>query len=735
MASPITVLGFEQGTAAGLGTGAVTAAYMDRLVGTTGTNIEVVSAAARTGSYGLRLSPAAAIAHAGWANAGNNGILGSSGTLVGSFWFRFPTLPTVDFNIFIGIGTAGGQDFFLKYLNSTTGLQAVVGASTQVGPTITANTWVHVDFRLVLNANPHTLDWTVNGSAQTAISLAVATENLFIAGFSSDNGTQNGVLHVDDAVMSLTSGDYPLGKHKVQQLIPDTAGTAVEIGTANATGRMVTNSAIDATFNSANILTAISEVPPLLSGASTGLGQRTLSTTSACGIPMTTYTLSGGETITGVRAVICAWAANATAAANTLGVRTFNGTSETIVFAAAAYQGQNTTTPAWICKMATGTDFDTQAELDALVMRVGYSGDVTPLPGAHAVYAEVAVKESTGASQTADASLSGTGTLTSTATAAKSADASLAATATASTTATASKTVDASLSGTASATGSATSSITVNAALSGTGTLSSTATPSRIADGSLAGTGSLTGTATSVKFPTATAVATGTLAATATTAKSVDSTLPGTGTLSSTATVGRIATASLSATGTLAATATVTSSAGVDGALAGTGTLTSTATSVKPVAAALASTGVLTATATTDKSLSGSLAGTGVLTGAATATKPVAASLAATGTLAATASVSAAPSVSMNAALSGTGTLASTTLASRPAVAALSATATATAQMVVTRSMSAVLVGTGSLTASATAASQITVRPNTGSTTRPASGRTIRPYIGTTTRA
>lgn len=392
MATPVVVLGFEHGQSGGLATGANTNKYVDRTVGTLGTNLTVSSSAAHSGTYGLRLSPSAATVHAGFQNSGNGGILGSSGTLVGSFWFRFPSgLPAADFNIFIDIGTAGGNDVFFKYLSSNSGLQAVFGSSTQMGPTLANNTWYRIDFRAIHNANPHTLEWQVNGVDQTTVSLAVASENIFVAGFGIDNTNATGTMDVDDVVLSLTSGDYPLGDNKVVQLIPDTGGTATEIGTANATARMVTNSAIDTTFNSANILAALSEVPPLLGGSASGLGQRTSGIGNACNIPMTTYTLAGGETITGLRINACAWAANATAAANTLGLRGFNGTAETTLFAAAAYQGQNSSTaPAWICKMYSGvTD---QTTLDALTARVGYSGDISPLPGIHAVYAELAVK-------------------------------------------------------------------------------------------------------------------------------------------------------------------------------------------------------------------------------------------------------------------------------------------------------------------------------------------------------
>lgn len=327
---------------------------------------------------------------------------------------------------------------------------------------------------------------------------------------------------------------------------------------------------------------------------------------------------------------------------------------------------------------------------------------------------QIRIGLSSGASQTADAALSGTGTLASSATNAKTADSALTGAGSLAATTTGSKPIDSSL--------------------TGTGTLTATATPTRNADGALAATGSLSASATAAKQVTATAVATGTLTTTATGSKFVDAVLSGAGTLSASASSSKTAAAALTSTGTLTASASVTSSSGVDGVLAGTGTLTTAATSIKPVAAVLAGAGSLTATAASTKGASAALAGTGVLAATAASTKSAAANLAATGTLAASASVTTS-GVSIDSALTGTGTLTSTAVITRPSAAVLAGTATATAQMVVTRSISGVLAGVGTLAASAASAAQITIRPNIGTTGRPASGRTPRPYTGTTSRA
>ena len=63
-----------------------------------------------------------------------------------------------------------------------------------------------------------------------------------------------------------------------------------------------------------------------------------------------------------------------------------------LLFAAEAAGFTNSTTaPDWVAKMLTLADVDTQAELDALAFRVGFSTNTTVAIGINAIYAEVAV--------------------------------------------------------------------------------------------------------------------------------------------------------------------------------------------------------------------------------------------------------------------------------------------------------------------------------------------------------
>jgi hypothetical protein len=354
----------------------------------------VSTGAVRSGTYALELNPSAASEYVTWGTA----TLGASQTvLVGCLAIRFPgSLPGADCTVaYLTSSTA--EDQLLRFRASDSKLvwqDHNLGTAT-VGPTVAADTWYIIDFRYNVSAATHTVDWQVDGTAQTQHSRSVAAGTISEFALGHPQATQTITCRYDDVLASTTSADYPLGAHKVLLLTPDTGGTTAEIGTANATARFTSNGTVDSTHNSANILTAISEVPPTIGASADGVAQRTAGSGNAVGIPMTTYTLGSGESISGLRILVVGWAGSATA--NNIGMRTYNGATETTLFAAADPNfDNNTTSPGWLCKMATLADFDTQSELDALVVRYGYSTDVAPVPGAHAIYAELAVAVTSG---------------------------------------------------------------------------------------------------------------------------------------------------------------------------------------------------------------------------------------------------------------------------------------------------------------------------------------------------
>jgi len=391
------VTGWNHGSTVAMTTGNTGNRYCDSVIGT-----PAVVTVGRTGTYCLEISSSAATEAAVF----DSGSMSAPGArMVHGFAIRFPTsLPAANVQLVFYLTSDASDDIALTFRSSDSKLVmqkgGINGGTTLAvsASAVAANTWYWIDVDVNVAASTWTGDFKVNGtsavgqftqtgkSAQTFVSLNLG----------SPQTAQTATFRFDDSIVSFTGADYPLGDHHVEQLIPDTGGTATEIGTANATARFTANGTLDSTFNSANILAALSEVPATIGASASGIHQRTSGATNAAEIPMTTYTLVGAETISGVRVVTLGWAATTTAAF--MGLRSFNGTTETILQAGTVDPNfdASTTAPAWLCKMATAADFDTQSELNAMTLRLGYSTDVNPVIGYHAVYAEVAVKTVSG---------------------------------------------------------------------------------------------------------------------------------------------------------------------------------------------------------------------------------------------------------------------------------------------------------------------------------------------------
>jgi hypothetical protein len=375
-------------------------------VSATGTTVETGGAGARTGSYFLRHVAAATQQQWNYGSA----LLGTNQTWIHSaFAFRYPTggFPGGDAKIF-RVDGSGDANPALFRRNSDSRLvmaHTLISQAPVVGPVIVENQWYWIEMLCQIGADPCLVDWWVDGVQQGQSSFDVAAGGVIANVNVGGDTTWTGTLDFDDLLIwtdTANPGVAPVGRHHIEGMTVLTAGTTTEIGTANATGRMVTNSAIDATHNSANILAALAERPPTTGGTASGVGQRTSGAGNAVSIPMTDIpapsVLKVLDRVTGGRVLVCAWANNATAAANQLGVRGFNAFAETTLFTAAAYSGDNTANPAWICAMyAAGAEgswgFSARFLLSAMLVRVGYSADINPLPGAHAIYAEVALSE------------------------------------------------------------------------------------------------------------------------------------------------------------------------------------------------------------------------------------------------------------------------------------------------------------------------------------------------------
>lgn len=394
MATIILIAGAEQGTDNGLLTGNTGSKIVDFNAGTVGTNLQVLAAAAHGSgsSYGYRIS------------GSNNNIrwasdsLGTIATVVSGFWWRPSTDPS------------GTKQFFVHYVNGVSeaglrynptsnkiesyGADFTSGTGSESGTT-NPNDWRWIDIRYNASANPHTMSWSVDGVAQTTCSApngATTISGILFGDSSSGVGT--GASDYDDLVVSATSGDYPLGTHVVKAVTVDSAGTVTLSGT---TGNFQTFSGATPTKTAWNATTArdaVDELPPNTTSAQDGWCQITTAASDYVEMPMTTFTL-GGDVIVAARMYAAVWSQDATG--GFLGLRSYNGTTETNLFGAnISISGNNTTNLPWVAEMLTLADINTQTELDALAIRGGFSSDAAPDMGLHAVYVEIALIPSNG---------------------------------------------------------------------------------------------------------------------------------------------------------------------------------------------------------------------------------------------------------------------------------------------------------------------------------------------------
>jgi hypothetical protein len=266
------------------------------------------------------------------------------------------------------------------------------GTPVTAAETVPLNTWAMLEYYANFSGTQYVVKWRLNGVDQTdALSQTGLTAANIASLYLGPNGADTITCDYDDVAISITSGDWPVGDGKVVLLAVDPAGTVTLSGTAGNFNTFTANGTL-AAWNATTARNNIDEVPPTIGAAADGFVQITLQQTNYVEIPMTTYTLAGGESINGLRMLALGWATSATA--GTLGFRAWDGAAETILQAGTVDPNfdNSTTAPAWVCKMYLPSGGWTQAKLNALAFRVGFSSDATPDEGIHAIYAEADIK-------------------------------------------------------------------------------------------------------------------------------------------------------------------------------------------------------------------------------------------------------------------------------------------------------------------------------------------------------
>jgi hypothetical protein len=413
--NPDVMCGFEIGTTAGLATGNAAAPPVDVVAGTPA----IVSTSPRSGTYCLELAATAAAESVAWTSTGALSLytaptgLTTRQQYVMRVSFYFPTaLPGADVTVCAmdqGTGiTNSGVQVVYRTASQKIGVQVsrtTTGAGTEQlsATTVAANTWYHLDVYLDMANEAQTslwwADWELDGVPQTRATRSTP------GSFDIDAITQvrlgwltatTATIRYDDFVGSKHPGHFPLGDIGIYPLKVDPAGT-VTVTTAAAFSTFTNNGTMNTTFNTTTARNAVDEIPPTIGATADGFAQDATGAADYVELPMETRSASANvQSLRGVRWYFCGWAASATA--NNIGFRAFDGTVETTLLAAVDPNfDASTTAPAWVCRMhktlAANTVFQwSQAKLDALTARVGFSTSAAVNVGVHSILAEVAMR-------------------------------------------------------------------------------------------------------------------------------------------------------------------------------------------------------------------------------------------------------------------------------------------------------------------------------------------------------
>lgn len=104
------------------------------------------------------------------------------------------------------------------------------GGTRQDGPAINDGFWHRMDFRFNTSPATHTIDWQLDGVAQTQATgagVAASNQTFWAVGANPPVAGADADIQVDHIVISATTGDYPMGPHTVFAVVPNADGTHV----------------------------------------------------------------------------------------------------------------------------------------------------------------------------------------------------------------------------------------------------------------------------------------------------------------------------------------------------------------------------------------------------------------------------------------------------------------------------------------------------------------------------
>lgn len=372
---------------------------------------EIVTTNARSGSYCMRLSSTSAAENVTWVTStsvpSKAGVLSSGRSVwVERFHVYFDSLPSVDTEL--ASVEHLESTLVIRYVTASQKIGVKVGAAAEVlsDATVSAGKWIGIDYEYDTRGTDHVCRWAVDYDAtpgDTTDSVPQATV--------SETGTAFGVLSVvrkgwrnaitatvyyDDIVGNTNRHGYPIGDVRIFPLKVDPTATPTVTGTS-ANFRTFTNNGTLATWTAATTKTALDEIPPIVGASSDGLAQITVAAADYVTVPMETFTCAPDYAPFAARWYWAGWAASGNPATFLFKAADGIGDASFPLVGDVLDSGFDSTNLVWVTSIHNPDNSHntvyplTQAYIDGLAARFGFSTDANPDAGVHAVLVELAV--------------------------------------------------------------------------------------------------------------------------------------------------------------------------------------------------------------------------------------------------------------------------------------------------------------------------------------------------------
>ena len=209
--TPTELTGFEHGAVSKSGGGLFLAV--------TGTGVTPDNAVARTGGWSLKVNDPTGSKH--------NATIAAAGDIaVFRLYLRLASLPAANVTELLTGDAAAGSDLRLGYQAASQKLTLGFGvAITTSASAVVAGTWYLVDIRFTANTPTRTGEWQIDGVAQSPVTSTEKVSTVAALRFGSTVNADDYNVNFDDVLISLTTGDYPVGAGTVVALRPDGMGT------------------------------------------------------------------------------------------------------------------------------------------------------------------------------------------------------------------------------------------------------------------------------------------------------------------------------------------------------------------------------------------------------------------------------------------------------------------------------------------------------------------------------